>query len=41
MSPQEKVDALEYVIKKAVATGMSGILRRELSAAAVARRGPG
>ena len=26
MSPQEKVDALEYVIKKAVATGMSGIL---------------
>ncbi len=26
MSPKEKVDALEYVIKKAVATGMSGIL---------------
>ena len=25
MSPKEKVDALEYVIKKAVATGMSGI----------------
>ena len=26
MSPKEKVDALEYVIKQAVATGMSGIL---------------
>ena len=26
MSPKEKVDALEHVIRKAVATGMSGVL---------------